>query len=235
MSKIQFDNGVMILSAVDPLSKRMSIQILQLPHPPKLEPLDFLFEPTTNSRKRVRPSKETRAIVERELMLVRANSKFTEHFQPPTTATPTTVERPISTSSYESALTSSLGTTGSRSTRRRRPSLGLVQRLFASNDPEPEPLEVSWLDDDICDSKHTVSKKFPIFKGKMRHVYHCRACVLDVQHKTHMGSSVDLLMTTKRIRRTKSYTTPDQYSTSPYRTTSWWSETPAPPMPPLVK
>jgi hypothetical protein len=139
MSKIQFDNGVMILSAVDPLSNRMSIQILQLPHPPKLEPLDFLFEPTANSRKRVRPSKETRAIVERELMLVRANSKFTEHFHPP--PTPIMQTRPVSTSSYESALTSSEGTTCSRSTRRRRPSLGLVQRLFASSsDPEPEPL-----------------------------------------------------------------------------------------------
>lgn len=180
----------MILSAVDPLSNRMSIQILQLPHPPKLEPLDFLFEPTTSSRKRVRPSKETRAIVERELMLVRANSKFTEHFHPPPT-TPTMQPRPISTSSYESALTSSEGTTCSRSTRRRRPSLGLVHRLFASSDPEPEPLgefgickiffiwwagslipwtEVSWLDADICDPKHTASKKFPILKGK-RHVY----------------------------------------------------------------
>jgi hypothetical protein len=139
MSKIQFDNGVMILSAVDPLSNRMSIQILQLPHPPKLEPLDFLFEPTANSRKRVRPSKETRAIVERELMLVRANSKFTEHFNPPPT-TPIMQPRPLSASSYESAMTSSEGTTCSRSTRRRRPSLGLVHRLFASSDPEPEPL-----------------------------------------------------------------------------------------------
>lgn len=140
MSKIQFDNGVMILSAVDPLSNRMSIQILQLPHPPKLEPLDFLFEPTANSRKRVRPSKETRAIVERELMLLRANSKFTEHFNPPPTTPIMQQPRPLSASSYESALTSSEGTTCSRSTRRRRPSLGLVHRLFASSDPEPEPL-----------------------------------------------------------------------------------------------
>ncbi|KAI8578192.1 hypothetical protein K450DRAFT_248584 [Umbelopsis ramanniana AG] len=230
MSKIQFDNGVMILSAVDPLSNRMSIQILQLPHPPKLEPLDFLFEPTANSRKRVRPSKETRAIVERELMLVRANSKFTEHFIPPPT-TPITPTRPLSSSSFESALTSSEGTTCSRSTRRRRPSLGLVQRLFASSDPEPEPLEVSWLDADICDSKHTASKKFPILKGN-RHVR--LIVVWNVQHNTHMGSSVDLLMTTKRIRRTKSCTAPDQYASSPFRTTSWWSEAPMPSMP-LVK
>ncbi|KAI9279505.1 hypothetical protein BC943DRAFT_167518 [Umbelopsis sp. AD052] len=230
MSKIQFDNGVMILSAVDPLSNRMSIQILQLPHPPRLEPLDYLFEPTANSRKRVRPSKETRAKVERELMLVRANSKFTEHFIPPPPTTPT---RPVSASSFESALTSSEGTTCSRSTRRRRPSLGLVQRLFASSDPEPEPLEVSWLDADICDSKHTVSsKKFPILKGNI-HVYD--RIVWDVQHNTHMGSSVDLLMTTKRIRRTKSCTAPDQYASSPFRTTSWWSDTPIPAMPPLVK
>lgn len=138
MSKIQFDNGVMILSAVDPLSNRMSIQILQLPQPPKLEPLDFLFESVSSHRKRVRPSKETRAIVERELMIVRSNSKFTEHFAPPLPIMAGT--RPISTSSYESTQTSSQGTTSSQSTRRRRPSLGLVQRLFASNEPEPEPL-----------------------------------------------------------------------------------------------
>ncbi|GAB5590110.1 hypothetical protein Unana1_05010 [Umbelopsis nana] len=170
MSNIQFDNGIMILSAVDPLSNRMSIQILQLPQPPKLEPLDFLFEPVSTNRKRVRPSKETRAIVERELMVVRANSKFTEHFIPPPPPTPTA--RPISTSSYESAQTSSQGTTSSRNARQRRPSLGLVQRLFASNDPKPEPLEeVSWLDDDICDPKHSKSKRVPIFK---------------VGHKTHM-------------------------------------------------
>ncbi|CAO3667034.1 unnamed protein product [Umbelopsis vinacea] len=207
MSKIQFDNGVMILSAVDPLSNRMSIQILQLPQPPKLEPLDFHFESVSSHRKRVRPSKETRAIVERELMIVRSNSKFTEHFAPPLPIMAGT--RPISTSSYESTQTSSQGTTSSQSTRRRRPSLGLVQRLFASNEPEPEPLEeVSWLDADICDRKHhTSTKRFPIFK--------------------------DLLLTTKRIRKSKSYTAPDQYASSQYRTRSWWSDSP-PPLP-LVK
>lgn len=139
MPNIQFDNGVMILSAVDPLSNRMSVQILQLPDLPKLEPLNLMFEPKTTNRKRVRPSKETRAIVERELMLVRTNSKFTEHFDT------VQIPRPISTSSYESsAQTSSLGSTSSRTSRRRRSSLALVQRLFASTPCDPEPLGKSW-------------------------------------------------------------------------------------------
>lgn len=196
MSNIQFDNGVMILSAVDPLSNRMSVQILQLPDLPKLEPLNLMFEPKSANRKRVRPSKETRAIVERELMLVRTNSKFTEHFDS------VHIPRPISTSSYESsAQTSSLGSTSSRTSRRRRSSLALVQRLFASPPCDPEPLEVSWLDADICDSKHKASKKFPGLK--------------------------DLFNTTKRLRQSRSFTYPDQYTLASHRTTSWWSENPA--------
>ncbi|CAM0141640.1 unnamed protein product [Umbelopsis sp. WA50703] len=173
----------------------MSIQILQLPDLPKLEPLDLMFEPKTPNRKRMRPSKETRAIVERELMLVRTNSKFTEHFD--TVHMP----RPISTSSYESSeQTSSQGSTSSRTSRRRRSSLALVQRLFTSGPCEPEPLEVSWLDADICDSKHKTSKKFPALKG---------------------------FFTAKRLRQSRSFTYPDQYALSSYRTTSWWSESPA--------